>query len=36
MDCWERDVVKIGYIIGPDGVRRCEACDVFAVVDPLG
>ena len=25
-DCWERGVIKFGYIIGPDGRRRCGEC----------
>jgi hypothetical protein len=25
-DCWERGVIRMGYIIGPDGRRRCGEC----------
>jgi hypothetical protein len=25
-DCWERGIVKMGYIIGTDGRRRCGEC----------
>jgi hypothetical protein len=25
-DCWDRGVIKFGYIIGPDGRRRCGPC----------
>jgi hypothetical protein len=31
-DCWERGVVKMGYIIGPDGRRRCGVCASIAVI----
>jgi hypothetical protein len=31
-DCWERGVVKMGYIICRDGVRRCGACASVAVI----
>jgi 5S rRNA maturation endonuclease (ribonuclease M5) len=26
MDCWGRGVIKFGWLIGPDGRRRCREC----------
>jgi 5S rRNA maturation endonuclease (ribonuclease M5) len=31
-DCWERGIIRAGYLIGRDGVRRCGVCASIAVI----
>jgi len=31
-DCWGRGIIRFGYLIGRDGVRRCGVCASVAVI----